>query len=450
MSATFNQPVMRRLLGTRYDGHARPFGLASAAIIAILGLVIGLFAVARLVFPLLPSRLAIATGAPGGGYFEFGERYKAILAQQGVQVTVLSTSGSIQNLAMLRDPASGVSVALVQNGLTDPERSPKLVSLGTVAYVPLWIFYRGPQASLYQLGQLRGMRVSVGPKGSGTQQLALELLARSGVYESNATFLSLAPAQAAEQLVAGKIQVALILAGPEAAAVRRLLDNPDVTLLSLSRAESYAALYPFLTTLVLPAGYADLAHDRPHSDMKMVAVKMSLIVRRELQSAAQYVLLEAATQIHSRAGVFQKAGEFPAAEGMDLPLSGDAQQFYKTGVPLLQRFFPVWLAVLVEHLALTLLPLAAIGYSFLGMLPTLYHWAVRRNIFTLYGELKLLELSLENQRSQDKPLALSELDKLEHRVAHLRVPTSYTNLQYSLRQDIGLVRERLQQVKEHA
>ena len=418
--------------------------LIGAAIVTLVGLALGIFAVTTFVHPILPRKLVMATGATGGGYFEFGERYKHLLAQQGVDLALVQTAGSIENLAMLRSPDSGVRVALVQNGLTDPQRSPELASLGTVAHVPLWIFYRGPQVSRDQLDQLRGMRVSVGPNGSGTRQLALKLLARSGIDESNTTLLPLAPAEAAEQLIAGNIEASVILAGPEAATVRRLLVSPKVRLLSLARADTYVALFPFLTTVVMPAGFADLVHNQPPSDVRMIAIKMSLVVRRDLQSAAQYLLLEAATQIHSQAGVFQRAGEFPAAEGTDLPLSGDAQQFYKTGVPFLQRLFPLWFSVFVEQLALTLLPLAAVGYPLLQALMGLYDWGIRRRIATLYGELKLLELSLEDH-SADTHAALLDLEKLEHSVAHLLVPSSFAHLQYGLRQDISLVRERLSQ-----
>jgi TRAP transporter TAXI family solute receptor len=436
-----------RLLASSTD--KQRFLLIGAAIVSLVALAASIFAVIAFVHPLLPRTLAMATGAEGGGYSELGERYKPLLARQGVDLTVLQTPGSIENLAMLRFPDSRVSVALVQNGLTDPQRSPTLVSLGTVGYVPLWIFYRGPQASRDQLEHLRGMQVSIGPDGSGTRQLVHELLGRNGIDDSNTKLLPFAPSDAAEQLVAGNIDAAVMLAGPNAATVRRLLASPDVKLLSLGRADAYVALYPFLTTVVLPAGYADLANDRPPADVKMIAVKMSLIVRRDLQSAAQYLLLEAATQVHSQAGVFQRAGEFPAAEATDLPLSGDAQQFYKTGVPFLQRIFPLWFAVFVEQLTITLLPLIAVGYPLLRTLMAVYDWEVRRRIAMLYGELKLLELSLENH-SADKHFAMSELARLEHSVAHLLVPSSFAHLQYGLRQDISLVRERLGQITEQA
>jgi hypothetical protein len=213
------------------------------------------------------------------------------------------------------------------------------------------------------------MRVAVGPTGSGTRKLALELLARNGIDESNTELLTLPPNEASERLIAGNIQAVMMLAAPDAPAVQRLLVSPDIKLMSISHADTYVALYPFLTTVVLPAGFADLPHERPPSDVKMIAIKMSLVVRRDLQSAVQYLLLEAATQIHSSPGVFQKAGQFPAAEGPDLPLSPDAQQFYKTGIPLLQRYLPLWLAVLIEQLAITLLPVGALAYPLLRGLP---------------------------------------------------------------------------------
>jgi TRAP transporter TAXI family solute receptor len=431
---------------TRPRRLGRRFLLLGAAIAGLV-LVAAVFGVATFLYPMLPRNVVMATGVAGTGYGDFGERYRQIMARQGVQLKVLATSGTFENLAMLRSGRSGVNVALVQNGLTNPQQSPELASLGTIAYVPLWIFYRGPEASREDLRHLRGIRLSVGPTDSSMRQLALELLARNGVDASNTELLPFTPAEAAAHLAAGDIDAAMMLADPEAPAIKQLLVAPDVHILSLTHAEAYVALYPFLTTVLMPAGYADLAHDLPPADVRLIAVKMSLLVRRDLQPAVQYLLLEAATQIHGGPGVFQKAGEFPAAEGTDVPLSADAGQFYKTGVPFLQRYLPLWLAVLVEQLAITVLPLAAIAYPLLRMLPAAYDWSVRRRIATLYGELKLLELSIENRR-QERPAALSDLERLEHRVAHLRVPSSFAHLFYGLRQDINLVRERLLQAPE--
>jgi TRAP transporter TAXI family solute receptor len=403
--------------------------------------VLAVFGVTAFFYPSVPRVLVMAVGPERSAYAAFGERYREILARQGVELTVLHTHGSVENLALLRN--SKADIALVQSGLTDPQQSPELVSLGTIGYEPLWIFYRGPQAARSQ-DQLLGKRVAIGPPGSGTRPLALELAARNGIDESNSKLFSFPHAEAAERLLAGDIDAMIMVAPAEDPTVRKLLTAPDVSLLPVLRANTYAMLYPYLTKVVLPAGYADLAHDRPPTDVPMIATKASLIVRRHVQSAVQYLLMDAAEQIHSRPGAFQKVGEFPAAEGMDVPLSNDARQFYKSGLPFLQRYLPLWLAVLVQQLALTVLPIAAVAYPVFRALPAIYGWGVRRRISMLYGELKLLDLSLENH-SRDKRSALSDLARLEHRVTHLRVPSSFEPLLYTLRQDIALVRARLDQ-----
>ena len=275
------------------------------------------------------------------------------------------------------------------------------------------------------------------------RQLSLELLARSGVDENNTQLLPSTAAEAAAQLIGGDIDAAMIVASADAPAVRQLLASPGIGLVSLSQADAYVALYPYLSKVVLPEGFADLSQDRPRAAVEMVAVKASLIVRDDLPSPVQYLLLDAAERIHGPPGVFQRAGEFPAAEATDLPLSDNARQFYKSGLPFLQRYLPLWLAILVEQLAITLLPLVAVAYPLLQTLPAAYGWGVRRRIYRLYGELKLLELRLEDHGRD--AAALAELSRLEQRVKRLRVPASFAHMLYTLWQDIGIVRTRLDQ-----
>jgi TRAP-type uncharacterized transport system substrate-binding protein len=39
-----------------------------------------------------------------------------LLARTGVELRLVATAGSVENLALLRDPHSGVNIALVQGG----------------------------------------------------------------------------------------------------------------------------------------------------------------------------------------------------------------------------------------------------------------------------------------------------------------------------------------------
>jgi hypothetical protein len=141
--------------------------------------------------------------------------------------------------------------------------------------------------------------------------------------------------------------------------------------------------------------------------------------------------------------MFNAAGKFPAAESIDLPLSDGAIQFYKSGVPLLQRYLPFALSVLVGQLLYILLPVIGVLYPVLRLAPALYAWAMRHRIIRLYGELKVLEHELDNGPDEAQKLALRDrLDQLDRRVARMHIPGSYSQLVYTLRQHISLVRSR--------
>jgi TRAP-type uncharacterized transport system substrate-binding protein len=130
---------------------------------------------ALFLFSNLPPRsIAMATGPEGGGYYEIGRQYQELLARNGVELRLVATAGSLENLALLRDPKSGVDIALVQGGSVGKETG-ELESLGTLFYEPLWIFHRGGLEG-GTMAALRGRKVSIGPVGSGSHALLLRLL----------------------------------------------------------------------------------------------------------------------------------------------------------------------------------------------------------------------------------------------------------------------------------
>src|SRR5580704_826278 len=389
--------------------------------------------------PFPPRVVVMSTGLPGGAYDELGRRYQAILARSHVELKLVQSAGAVENLKRLNDPGSDVSVGFVQNGLTTDRKSPSLVSLGTVSYEPMWLFYQGAAPGLHLEG-LRGRKVSIGPEGSGSRAIALELLSRNGIGPGESELLPLPLAETGEQLAAGKIGAAIMVAAWDAPVVHRLLADPHVELSSFPRANAYVALYPYLNTLTLPAGVGSLAADRPPNDVTLLAPKSSLVVRRDLHPAIQTLLLDAAAEVHSGAGVFNKSGQFPAAEQFDVPLSSEARQFYKAGRPFLQRYLPFWLAVLAGRVLVLLIPVVGVAYPLLRLLPALYDWTMRRRIFRLYGELKFIELELELKGGKIPDDLLDRLNRLETRANHLRLPTGFAHLHYTLRQHINLVK----------
>jgi TRAP-type uncharacterized transport system substrate-binding protein len=386
-----------------------------------------------------PDKIVIATGGQGGAYYRFGNRYREELARIGVKVEVRETKGSPDNLALLHDPKSGVSAALIQGGIVGEDDSKDLETLGTVFYEPLWLFgKRGVTGK--GLGGLRGKSIAVGPDGSGTQKLVLELLQRHGIDGKVSRLLPLATGEGRDRLLAGTIDAAFFVASWDAPDVQRLLTEPNIELSGYPQADAYVALDPFLHKVVVPRGLRDLAADQPSADIILVAPKASLVVRKDLHPAIQFLLLRAARQIHATAGVFQRASEFPDDESVGLPLSDAARRFYKQDLPFLYNYLPYWIADLIGKAVFLLIPIIGLLYPMMRLLPTVYDWTIRHRIRRLYGELRLLDDQLKTAGGRDGASRIAaELERLADQANSLKVPVAYANQLYDLRQHIGVV-----------
>jgi hypothetical protein len=226
--------------------------------------------------------------------------------------------------------------------------------------------------------------------------------------------------------------------------VQTLARAPEIRLLGFPRADAYVALFPFLNKLVLPRGVADLAMDRPPQDTPLIATKASLAIRNELHPALQFLLLRAATEVNSRPGMFQRAGEFPAPEQIDLPLSSEARRFYHSGPNLLQRTLPFWLAEFVQRMLILLVPIVGILYPLWSLAPKLYFWMNRRRLYPMYRELKLIERELHAGPVPARDALIARLDELDRRARDLTMPGPLNENAFSLRSYILSLRNRLQ------
>jgi TRAP-type uncharacterized transport system substrate-binding protein len=112
-----------------------------------------------------PHQIVMLTGPEGDAYYEVGKRYRAVLAKAGVEVRLVPTAGSVENLATLRDAHSGASVALIQGGIPGAGDTSGLESLGTLFYEPLWWFHKRDIRG-EGIDGLRGQKISIGPEAA--------------------------------------------------------------------------------------------------------------------------------------------------------------------------------------------------------------------------------------------------------------------------------------------
>ena len=397
----------------------------------------------KYVDPAPPNHLVIVTGNGEGAYRKYAKLYKEIMKEDGVDLEIRPSSGAAENLRLLNDPNSDVDVGFVQDGLGSSEASPDLSSLGSLYYEPIWVFYQG-KAELTRFSQLTGKKIAVGAQGEGTHALILSLLKASGVDDTNSKLLNIGWRDGYQAINKGEADVAVFLATPEEHLIKRMLSDKKLRLMSLDQAEAITRQIPFLHHLTLPHGAIDLKLNLPSQDVHMVAPTATLLARDSLHPALIYLLLKAATQIHSEPGIFEKKDEFPIDKDYEFPLADEAKRYFKSGTPFWQRYLPFWLATLVERFILVFIPLIALIIPIVKMVPNVYQWRIRSRIYHRYGELKYLETQIgPDTKSVKYAEFLHKLDEIEERVNKMKVPLDFSDHIYVLREHIDFVRSRL-------
>ena len=390
-----------------------------------------------------PREIRIAVGTQtDSAYTEAAESYAARLEATGFRVRRVPTKGSVENLDMLR--ARQVDVALVQGGIADRVRDAGLESLGAVFLEPAWVFARSDQ-QIAVLAALRGRRVAVGPEGSGTRALAFAMLAANDLRPGDVEALPLIGAAAAEALLGGTADAAIMVTARMAGAVGTLMAAPGVSLIDFaSLADAYEARLPFLNTVRLPEGALSLALNQPPRPVTLLAPVASVVVPEGTNPQVVSLLVGIMQEVHRPRTVFSAEGVFPNTRAQDLPMNAEAERYYARGRPVLQSWLPFWVAVTVERLLFILLPVVGIALPLIRFGPMLYTWQMERRVRRHYETLRLIEAQADDALDDAAQAALRErLEGLEGQVARLSLRVSFRRHVFALRRDIAYVRAKL-------
>ncbi len=398
----------------------------------------------KLIRPAPPDRVVLLAGPVDGSFHTTAQRYAKIIGTHGIRVEVRETDGSVENLQRLLDTKQTVDVGFVQTGLADDDEVPGLQSLGTIYVQPIMVFYRGAER-IERLTQLKGKRIAIGPDGSGTAVIANKMLAENGMDKKSAKLLELDSDDAIAALLARKIDAVFVtgeqLRGKK---VRELVRKPGIQMMSFRQADGYQRRLPFLSRLVAPEGSFDLGRNLPPQDIDLFGTPVELIAREGLHPAISDLLIAAAREVHGKAGMYRKAGEFPAPIEHDIPISEEARRYYTSGAPFLYKRLPFWLASLVDRIALVLLPLLIVIVPATRMVAPLYQWRMRSRIYRWYGALMTLERAmLDNPDQYEREQLFKQLEAIETSVNSLILPLAFADQQYVLREHIAMVRARM-------
>ena len=403
------------------------------------------FGILWILIPPPPKTIEMATGFPSGLYYQFGERLKIELTEDRINLDVIETSGSVDNLKLLGDPNSEVDFAIVQGGVSDITQYPKLVSIAGMFYEPVWVWYREAafkgDGGLRVLSQLKGKRVSIGNEGSGTLALSNVLLQISGISGTDLRTEKLKPDEAVEKLKSGELDVAFIVVAAEAPLLKKFYKIPGIRLMSFEQADAYTRNLPYLSKVNIPRGLLSIEQDLPRQDIQVIASTATLVAREDISPALVTLLLGASYDILKSYSRLQKVGEFPSSVGLDFPLHVDAEIYLKDGPSFLHRHLPFWTAVWAGRFIKIVIPLLVIFIPLFTYLPAVNNFFLKLKLAQVYEELKVIEKNAFNPKLKDQNY--KDLEVIERKVANIKVSMIDAKELYDLKGHVTDVRNRL-------
>ncbi|MAT34844.1 MAG: TRAP transporter substrate-binding protein, partial [Ponticaulis sp.] len=317
-------------------------------LIVSIALLVASIAVFRVIAPPPPDTIRFASGAANGAYAQTAQTYTDIFEEKGVTLEIVETTGSGDNLKLLRN--GEVDAAIVQAGVAELSDAEAIRSLGAIFYEPLWVFYRNETGILESgLEDLRGfddLTIAAGSETSGTRKLATDMLSQNGV---SARLVALTGEAGAEALRTGEVDVLMSVSAPTATFITELLADPEISVLSFDRALAYERRTPYLSQVIFPEGGLNLEENLPSAPIELIAPVAQVVVREDLHPAVQALLIEAMVANHKAGTLLSAPDVFPTPDRADLPIADEAERYYENGPSFLRRYFPWSVANFLER-----------------------------------------------------------------------------------------------------
>lgn len=392
-----------------------------------------------------PRRVVMAMGGPHANWGDFSKYYKKVFEENGVELSLVPSHGSENDVRRLMDPNDSVQVTLAVSGTINPDEAKDVSSMGRVYISPLWIFYRKENkiGKVQKLTDFQGKRINIEQAGTKANSLAKKLFAMNG-YEIDNHFTQLDTAEAIDAMGKGEIDVVMFFSSPESAILQKLLKNPAVGLMNFERADAYSFLFDYLDKLIIPEGGLDLVKNIPPQPTQVIASPVELIVKNNLHPALKMLLMRAASEAHGNESYFFRRGTFPSFGRTLLPEDEEARLYYKYGSPKLSRYLPFWAVEPFYRMLVYTLPITLFIFAAMKNLSEYRLSRGRRKIYVIYEKLRNLEKEAPLCNSaDDQDNFNSRLSNLDREAMQLRLPEELLGEYFSLLNFISSLRIRI-------
>jgi TRAP-type uncharacterized transport system substrate-binding protein len=393
-----------------------------------------------------PRHIAMAGGPENGAYSALAQKYRDILARDGIELEIIETAGSVEN-ALLLDVGI-VDVAILQGGVR--LENPDIEAIGAIFFEPLVFLARSDADVPSNPALWQGLRISSGQSGSGTAAAFSDFQAAVGLDPETNEQLSLPYGEAVSALSGNQIDVAVFVAPFDAPYLTQAYGNTSIKLLSLDHNDAISRRLKYANTVTVPAGAISLNPVLPPTPQTLIALEARLAIMPDLHPALVNRLTMAAIELHSARDIITDPETFPSVEGTLMPINNVARQLILEGPSTWHNWLPYWMAAQVNRLLLLFLPILFILLPLLRTLPTLYAYVMGWRVWQYYPNIREIEEKLDSVTDDSTLVAMdAQLDQLDDQLSRLRVPAAYRQAAYHARMHIDLVRKRIAGMRIH-
>jgi TRAP-type uncharacterized transport system substrate-binding protein len=219
-------------------------------------------------------RIAVASGAAEGNYHAMVERLSRMAEKRRGRIVNVATAGSSDNIARLvRAKAGGCDVhfGLVQGGIPVPEGG-RLQLLGRLAKAES-VFFLGKRAdAIRSFADLRGLRIGIGPEGSGSAIVAREILSTHDLRGLDMKLTHHTLTDQVELAAKGELDLIVFVMDEDATFVARVVRERGLQLADFAHIDVVARKFPYLRSGRIGAGQYDAVRMLPPDDRRVLRV----------------------------------------------------------------------------------------------------------------------------------------------------------------------------------
>ncbi|MBF9042227.1 TAXI family TRAP transporter solute-binding subunit [Rhodobacterales bacterium HKCCE4037] len=246
------------------------------------------------------DQLSIATGGTGGVYYPMGGGLAEIINThiEGYSATAEVTGASVENMGLIATGDADVAIALADTvaqaysgtGRFEGQQLPMVRSLASL-YANMVHIVALESSGITSLEDLRGMRVSIGAPGSGTEVNTAAILEANGITYDDIEEQRLNFNETADALANGDIDAGFWSVGAPTSSILNLATTQDIVIIALTEdqlAASMGADETFAITTLEGGTYTGV-----DEDISVLGIPNVLTVSSEMSDDLAYAITSA-------------------------------------------------------------------------------------------------------------------------------------------------------------